>query len=234
MSRIFGKTKQYIQSICVELGRRIPSKWAHGLYVLTNYILLGQWIKSEQLALPKRLANRYEVYNIVLNEIKEKKILYLEFGVAAGESMRYWSKTLTHPESILHGFDSFEGLPEDFDMFGSTVKGRFDQQGQFPKIDDGRIRFFKGWFDDTLPTYVVPPHDILVINMDADLYSSTKTIFHYIGAQVKVGTYIYFDDMGRVDHEPKALHEFIETTKLKFEVIAADHTCNKMFFRVVG
>ena len=38
-----------------------------------------------------------------------------------------------------------------------------------PVINDPRVKFFKGWFDQTLTTYSVLPHDVLVVNLDADL-----------------------------------------------------------------
>ena len=64
-------------------------------------------------------------------------VLYLEFGVFEGASMRRWSTALKNPASLLHGFDSFEGLPEDFDF--KYPKGHFDVGGSLPDIDDDRI-----------------------------------------------------------------------------------------------
>src|SRR4030095_10735776 len=107
---------------------------------------------------------------------------------------QYWSRALKHPETKLHGFDSFEGLPEDFDMYGPYRKGTFSVQGAVPTIDDARICFFKGWFDEVLPTYSVPEHDVLVINMDADLYTSTICVLHHLRPWIRAGTFIYFDN----------------------------------------
>lgn len=53
-------------------------------------------------------------------------MLYLEFGVYKGESLRYWARELKHPDSKLHGFDSFEGLPKDFDVNGRYGKSAFN------------------------------------------------------------------------------------------------------------
>jgi hypothetical protein len=88
--------------------------------------------------------------------------------------MRIWSSLLRNPTSNLHGFDSFEGLPESWDL--SLEKGHFAMDGSVPVIDDSRVSFVKGWFSETLPQYVLPPHEQLFVNFDADRYSSTKTV----------------------------------------------------------
>ncbi len=72
--------------------------------------------------------------------------------------------------SILHGFDSFEGSPEAFDDAGGKyARGSFSTDGQVPRLDDPRAEIFKGWFNQTLPGYIPPDDDVLVINIDADL-----------------------------------------------------------------
>jgi hypothetical protein len=30
-----------------------------------------------------------------------------------------------------------------------------------------RVKFFKGWFEETLPGHSVPDHDVMVVNFDA-------------------------------------------------------------------
>ena len=87
--------------------------------------------------------------------------------------MRQWSKLLRNPASTLHGFDSFLGLPHDWTLEGHE-RGYFSTEGQVPEIDDPRVRFFVGWFEETLPQYEWPEHEVLVVVLDADLYSSTS------------------------------------------------------------
>jgi hypothetical protein len=48
------------------------------------------------------------------------------------------------------------------------------------RSSDDRVAFFKGWFSETLPDYVPPPHKQLFVNLDADLYSSTKTVLEFL------------------------------------------------------
>jgi hypothetical protein len=50
--------------------------------------------------------------------------------------------------------------------------------------EDPRLKFFKGWFEETLPGHSVPDHDVMFVNFDADLYSSTKTVLGFLKDQV--------------------------------------------------
>jgi hypothetical protein len=61
---------------------------------------------------PNRVSSREEVWTAMITKVRDKKVLYMEFGVAYGASIRYWSRELKNPTSVFHGFDSFEGLPE--------------------------------------------------------------------------------------------------------------------------
>jgi hypothetical protein len=147
--------------------------------------------------------------------------------------MRWWSRALRHPESRLHGFDSFEGLPEDFDVAGGYPKGRFSTGGVPPQIDDLRVEFFQGWFEDTLPSYDLPDHDVLVITLDADLYSSTIFVLNRLRDAIRPGTFVYFDDLSRPDHEPKAFDEFMRESGLRFRPVVADRSLNNAAFECV-
>ena len=65
------------------------------------------------------------------------------------DATRYWSKLLQNPRSKLQGFDSFEGLPQDW--LPHRPRGYFSLHGEIPPVDDGCVQFFKGWFEQTLP-----------------------------------------------------------------------------------
>jgi O-methyltransferase len=157
-------------------------------------------------------------------------VLYLEFGVFQGVATRFWSRALTHPQTQLHGFDSFEGLPE---KFGPWVDRSFDVQGSLPVIEDKRVQFFKGWFDQVLPGYSVPPHELLVINMDADLYSSTIYVLRYLRPWIKSGALLYFDEMNHLEHEPRAFDEFMKESGLRFRPLCADKSLAFVLFECI-
>lgn len=217
-------TLKYLLTV---IGARLSKRGLLQLQMVVNHLKLGRWMSDHGFVLAERARNRHAVWDAVAEKVRDRKVLYLEFGVWAGHSMRYWSRALKHPESILHGFDSFEGLPEEA---GRWTKGQFTMGGQIPQIDDPRVRFFKGWFNEVLPGYTVPPHDVLVLNMDADLYSSTIYVLQHLRAHIKPGTFIYFDEMNHLDHEPKAFDEFVAETGRQFRPVCADRTLAFVFF----
>jgi O-methyltransferase len=153
----------------------------------------------------------------------------LEFGVFQGAATLYWSKLLLNPRSKLHGFDSFEGLPERW--LPHRPKGHFFTNGVIPLIDDDRVEFFKGWFNETLPDYRCPPHEVLVINLDADLYASTVCVLKALQANIAPGTYIYFDEFNHREHELRAFDEFLIETGWKFLLVGATRTLEHVVFR---
>src|SRR5258706_11067629 len=94
------------------LGERLSARQLLLLQTTINYIKVGRWMRDHHFYFKNRVANRLQVWDVIAEQVKAQRVLYLEFGVAYGESMSYWSQKLKHPESMLHGFDSFEGLPE--------------------------------------------------------------------------------------------------------------------------
>ena len=126
----------------------------------------------------------------VRDKVGNQAIVYLEFGVAAGNSMRAMAARFTHHESRFFGFDSFDGLPEGWTPL-STVNmpvGAFSIKGRAPDLDDCRATLVKGWFQNTVPAFLSGghvggprPH---LVHFDADLYSSTlfllSSLWHHI------------------------------------------------------
>ena len=84
-----------------------------------------------------------DMYRYLHDEIiKGTAIDYLEFGVYQGESIKFWTSINKASQSRFFGFDSFEGLPEDWR--DGQPRGHFDTRGSTPIIDDGRVRFCQG------------------------------------------------------------------------------------------
>ena len=145
----------------------------------------------------------------------------LDLGVYKGWSTRGLASIF--PDKLIHGFDSFEGLPEDW---AHVLKGAFgDVKGLIPELPEN-IRLYKGWFKDTLPVWFENNNKkpISLLRIDCDIYSSTKTIFDSVGSLVQSGTWIFFDELigyrGWENHEYKAFTEFKEKTKIEFEYVA--------------
>lgn len=197
-----------------------------------NYVEVGRWLQAHGYRDIKRVETREEVFRMAAATVAEERVLYLEFGVWNGESIRCWSRLLRHPESHLHGFDSFEGLPEKWHL--TKEAGVFSTGGAVPAIDDPRVRFFKGWFRDTLPLYTPPQHDRLIINIDADLYSSTKEVLDKFKDFIHVGTFLYFDEFSDRNHELKAFDEFSASSGHRFKLVAATRSLSHVLFEVIA
>ena len=222
---------QRFKQLLTEIGHRMPGRVVTGIRSTANYLAVGHWMRSRGFGLPPRVALRSDVWRSMAGPIADQRVLYLEFGVYQGDSIRFWCQLLRNEHSHLEGFDSFEGLPE---AGGPWQEGQFDVAGQMPRIDDHRVRFHKGWFDDTLKDYSPPAHDVLVVNLDADLYSSTRTVLTALRPWIRPGTLLYFDEFNHLDHEPRAFGEFLATSGLRFEACCADRTLNFIAFRCIG
>lgn len=170
-------------------------------------------IKLFESALP-------ELDYILKNEI-EKEGIFLEFGVFNGKSINFMSNILK--DRKFYGFDSFEGLPEDW--IPGFNKGRFSLDGNLPPVNKN-VTLIKGWFNETLPQFIKELNeDIAFIHVDCDLYSSTKTIFDCLKDKITPGTVITFDEYfcyhNWEEHEFKAFQEFVKEKQVKYKYLSA-------------
>jgi tetratricopeptide (TPR) repeat protein len=114
--------------------------------------------------------------------------LVLEFGVLHGRTLNHIAE---HVKGTVHGFDSFEGLPE---AWGGNPKGSYSTCGRLPSLKPGVV-LHPGWFDETLGKFVTEEQSsVRFMNVDCDLYSSTATIFRHLGKQIMPGSVIVFDE----------------------------------------
>ena len=143
----------------------------------------------------------------------------LEFGVSGGDSIRFIAAKIQRP---IHGFDSFEGLPEDWGG-RHECKGHYSTGGLLPSVPNNVI-LYKGSFDETLPTYIESYEDpIALLHIDCDLYSSTKTILDELKARIFPGTIIVFDEYFNFvswrEHEFKAFKEFVTAYNVEYSYL---------------
>jgi O-methyltransferase len=215
------------------VGASCSDRTIHKLNGVLNYLYIGWWMRDRGFTIPARYSGREELYQHLAPKVEEP-LSYLEFGVFRGTSMRRWSKIFKHPETTMSGFDSFEGLPETWRM--AADKSTFDVKGELPRIDDPRVRFFKGWFQDTVPAYLeeFPPKKSLVLHLDADLYSSTIYILNLLKDRLQPGVLLVFDELFDREHELKALEEFINENHIGLECVGATRALTQVAFRVTS
>lgn len=197
-----------------------PQQW-EDIY----YALLRQKILSEQEDFPVfdyKYNKRKLLYTFSHDAIvRDAPIDFFEFGVFSGESFRHWMDVNTHPESRFFGFDSFEGLPEDWHS-GNKAKGHFSTNGVTPDIDDPRGTFIKGFFNESLRPFLetYEPKNRMVMHVDADLCSSSLFAMMTMDPFIKRGTLIVFDDFGPAD-EFAALYHYGKACGREWKVVAA-------------
>lgn len=160
--------------------------------------------------------------------------LVLEFGVHTGSTISHIG--LSRPHQTVYGFDSFEGLPEDWRP--GFPKGAF-ALGRLPSVPTN-VKLIKGWFSDTLPPFAVvhTGQTISLLHVDCDLYSSTVTIFSELKDMIMPGTIILFDEFFNYPywemHEVKAFEEFCISNGVVCEFIGLVAHHQQVAVRVLG
>jgi Methyltransferase domain len=142
---------------------------------------------------------------------------YVEFGVFTGGTIRYIARRVG--ERTVHGFDSFEGLPEawsGYNLGGNT----FNRRGQMPRVPNN-VLLHRGFFDASLPNWLDKySGPVSFIHLDCDIYSSTKTVFKLMAPRLVPGTVILFDEYFNFpnweQHEFKAFQEFVVEHGVKY------------------
>jgi hypothetical protein len=135
----------------------------------------------------------------------------------------------------VHGFDSFEGLPEDWTSWQKA--GRFSLGGEKPEIGAANVMLHKGWFQDSLPPFLAAhPGDVRFLHVDCDLYSSTKTVLGHLGARLVEGSILVFDEYLNFPdwqkHEHRAWKEYSSAEGLSYEYLGYVPDWNSVAVRI--
>lgn len=154
----------------------------------------------------------------------------LELGVYKGTSINFFADQL--PNKIFHGFDSFEGLPEDWTSGHTTIynplffgKGAFATEK--PKVRKNII-LHKGFFETSLPKWKKShKKPIAFIHIDCDLYSSTHFSLFTLSDQIHPGCILIFDEFFGYpewkDGEYKAFIEFANEYNVEYKYLYYTH-----------
>jgi len=137
----------------------------------------------------------------------------VEFGVGSGRTLRMIAAVMPAV-----GFDSFQGLPEDWRP--EFPKGSF--AADRPHVPNATV--VEGLFADTLPNFDFGKlGHIGLVNFDADLLSSTRTALEYIGPYLRPGCFLHFDEWFGYDgcehYEQKAFKEWAARTGRGWSVL---------------
>lgn len=141
----------------------------------------------------------------------------MEFGVASGRTIKQIGKFCSN--QIVHGFDSFQGLPETWSWLFPA--GSFAQRT--PRVPKN-VRLHVGWFEDTIEDWCkFNPGPIALLHIDCDLYSSTTTVLNALHPQLVSGTIIVFDEylnhLGWEFDEFAAWQDYVKKYKIQYQYI---------------
>jgi len=139
--------------------------------------------------------------------------LFLEFGVAQGHTIK---RLAPFVPGIIYGFDSFDGLPEDW-MGGRNIimpKGSF--RCAEPTDLPPNVRIVKGLFQHTLPEFLYNHKEpVSFAHIDCDLYSSTIFVLNELRHRLH-GAILAFDEIAAYpefeENEGAALRDFLDAS----------------------
>lgn len=145
---------------------------------------------------------------------------YLEFGVFTAGTIRFIARRIG--DRVIHGFDSFEGLPEPWSGFSLGGK-TFDVKGRLPRVP-ANVRLHRGYFDASLPRWLDDnPGPVAFMHIDCDIYSSTKTVFKLTASRLAPGSVILFDEYFNYpnweQHEFRAFQECVSEFEIKYSYL---------------
>ncbi len=183
----------------------------------------------ERLAMVPYFEKHRELVNYVVSQVHCPG-LFLEFGVGRGKSIR-WIATET--QRTVHGFDSFEGIPE---YWNGNPAGTF-ARSKLPKVPDN-VELHVGLFDKSIAEFVAVNQDpIAFLHVDCDLYSSTRTVFDHLGARLQPDAIILFDEYFNFprwqEYEFRAFRELVAEQRISYEYIGFCVTGQQAAVRIV-
>ena len=148
--------------------------------------------------------DRFEVLSHAACEAPTEGLV-LEFGVASGATINHLATSIALRERRVYGFNSFCGLPEPWARYSV---GHFACQ---PPAVAANVGLVVGLFAETLPPFLAAhAGNAALIHLDADLYSSTRTVLELLTPRIVAGTVIVLDEYYIVtDHEQRAFEEWL-------------------------
>lgn len=167
-----------------------------------------------------------ELFKFPLNAVNING-LFLEFGVCKGITINRIASLI--PDKTVYGFDSFDGLPEDW----CGHKKGYLKVGNVQEVLNNlldNIQIVIGLFQKTLEPFLKEYKEkVAFVHLDADLYSSTKYVLDTLEKynRFQQGTIIQFDEFLSINFpsfEWSAFRDFVKEYNIKYDIIAVDRS----------
>jgi hypothetical protein len=199
----------------------IDDSYQHFKKYFQESIFLKRYPELREYAIKKALQNHKTDY------------YYLEFGVFEGNTINFFSNILEDVGSgdiEIHGFDSFEGLKEDWVGLAGWPAGILNLNKEIPNLSKNVVPVV-GWVQDSLPQFISENVNMKInfVHMDLDTYPSSKFVLNAIKPFLADGAILLFDQLYNIPGwrvgEYKALIEEFAEEEFKFIAFAVD-SCN--------
>jgi O-methyltransferase len=162
---------------------------------------------------------------------------FVEIGVHRGGTAALAGHILkSHPGRTLHLFDRWGDLPDPTPADGERgeeyrkdrIAGKLRDLVERPPLDDtrrvvhevvgvdpARVRYYQGWYDDTLPAAVseYPGTPIAFAYVDCDYYESVVLALDFFERHASPGAVAIIDDYGTWPGARRATDEFVAARK---------------------
>jgi len=171
------------------------------------------------------ISNKLLYYKFITNNFVIVDGHWVECGVYKGTTAKTLLKALPQ-NSEFHLFDSFKGIPEEWQWDGIHIHPKGCFACKPPIFNDKRVTIHKGWFEDTL-SKIEFEKPLALLHIDSDLYSSCVTVLKNFHKYIIPGTVILFDEYYNYKNwfrdEYKAFKEYVDLQERKFEYLARTH-----------
>ncbi|MDR2875637.1 MAG: tetratricopeptide repeat protein [Methylobacillus sp.] len=189
------------------------------------------YFKSACNPMPPLTGSMMETFRLAFDAAPQQGLV-LEFGVRFGNTIRQLARLTAQK---IYGFDSFEGLPE---VWHHEPKGSYTTRGEMPDVPPN-VTLIPGWFEQTLPEFLAThPEPVRLVNVDCDIYSSTKTVLDALAPRIVAGSVLIFDEYLGNEHwredEFKAFQETIARHGWKYEYLCFSVYTKQVAVRVVS
>ena len=170
-----------------------------------NNVIFQNYIKTKsQSCNPLKTKNKSDYFKFINEQIiKNEAIDYLEFGVYEGGTIIDWPKINTNKNSRFFAFDKF---PPKYPT---------------PEIDDDRVHFVKGLFQETLHNFLkdFKVNSKLVIFINLNKKFDTLFCLSELDKILNEKCIIMFDQFGNLQHEFIAFHNYVKSFRRDFQFI---------------
>ena len=161
-----------------------------------------------------------DIHNYIITQLDTEGLL-LEFGVYSARSIKRFSKQLVNlnDKRIIYGFDSFQGIEEDWHRFPAKLKSSFKIAP--PKVPSN-VKLVIGKVQETFENFLNQHQNekIAFMHLDMDTYTPTKYVLNKIKPLLTKGSIILFDEFygfpNWKSNEYKAFTEVFDENEYKY------------------